>query len=69
MIKKVVTYYGMFMLKNKLWTMDFEVLDLIMLLFCFENFEMKCYMKSLKLRNLPKTPTFLSQDFHMFDLL
>jgi len=69
MIKKVVTYYGMFMLKNKLWTMDLEVLDLTMLLFCFEEFEVKCYVKILKLGNLPKTPTFLSHGFHMFDLL
>jgi len=45
MIKKVVTYYGMFILKNKLWTMDLEVLDLTMLLFCFEKFEVKCYVK------------------------
>jgi hypothetical protein len=69
MIKKVVTYYGMFILKNKSWTMDLEVLDFSMILFCFEKFEVKCYVKSLKLGNLPKTPTFLSHGFHMSDLL
>jgi len=38
MIKKVVTYYGMFMLNNKLWMMDLEALDLAMPLFCFKMF-------------------------------
>jgi hypothetical protein len=57
------------MLRNKLWTMDLEVLDLAMPLFIFEEFEVRCYAKSLKLGNLPKTPTFLSHSFHMFHLL
>jgi len=28
--------------------MDLEALDLTMLLFCFENFEVKCYVKSFE---------------------
>jgi len=57
------------MLKNKLWTMDFVAFDLAMPLFCFEEFEVKCYVKSSNLGNLPKTLSFLNHGFHMFDLL